>query len=79
VHGRRLERNEQLVATGVKLGPGDELYDLCGITEAIQAERVHLANRLQQIATKTGYDPRTFAGLVDLICMLETTDNDRQP
>jgi hypothetical protein len=27
--------------------------------------------RLQQIATKTGHDPRTFAGLVDLICILE--------
>jgi hypothetical protein len=24
--------------------------------------------RLQQIATKTGHDPRTFTGLVDLIC-----------
>jgi hypothetical protein len=34
VHGRRLERNEQLVATGVKLGLGDERYDLCGVTEA---------------------------------------------
>jgi hypothetical protein len=32
--------------------------------------------RLQQIATRTGYDPRTFAGLVDLICILETTDTD---
>jgi hypothetical protein len=31
--------------------------------------------RLQQIATKTAYDPRTFAGLVDLICILETTDD----
>jgi sugar diacid utilization regulator len=27
--------------------------------------------RLQQIATKTGHDPRTFTGLVDLICILE--------
>jgi hypothetical protein len=34
--------------------------------------------RLQQIATKIGYDPRTFAGLVDLICILETTDNEQQ-
>jgi hypothetical protein len=29
--------------------------------------------RLQQVATKTGYDPRTFGGLVDLICILEMT------
>ena len=35
--------------------------------------------RLQQIATKTGHDPRSFAGLVDLICILEMTDNEHQP
>jgi hypothetical protein len=29
--------------------------------------------RLQQIATKTGHDPRTFTGLVDLVCILEMT------
>ena len=29
--------------------------------------------RLQQIATKTGHDPRTFAGLVELLCVLEIT------
>jgi sugar diacid utilization regulator len=27
--------------------------------------------RLQQIAAKTGHDPRTFTGLADLICILE--------
>jgi DNA-binding PucR family transcriptional regulator len=31
--------------------------------------------RLQQIATRTGYDPRTFGGLVELTCILETTGN----
>ena len=30
--------------------------------------------RLQQIATKTGHDPRTFMGLVELLCILEITD-----
>ena len=35
--------------------------------------------RLAQIATKTGLDARTFAGLVDLICILEITDSERQP
>ena len=35
--------------------------------------------RLEQIATKTGLDARTFAGLVDLICILEITDSERQP
>ena len=34
--------------------------------------------RLQQIATRTGHDPRTFAGLVDLVCILETTDDEQQ-
>jgi DNA-binding PucR family transcriptional regulator len=29
--------------------------------------------RLQQIAARTGFDPRTFAGLVELTCVLETT------
>jgi hypothetical protein len=48
------------------------------------AERMHVhpntvRYRLQQIATKTGHDPRTFTGLVDLLCILEMTDDDRQP
>jgi hypothetical protein len=34
--------------------------------------------RLQQIATKTGHDPRTFTGLVDLVCILEMTGNEQQ-
>jgi hypothetical protein len=47
------------------------------------AERMHVhpntvRYRLQQIAIRTGYDPRTFAGLTDLICILETTDDDEQ-
>jgi hypothetical protein len=48
------------------------------------AERMHVhpntvRYRLQQIATKTGHNPRTFTGLVDLICSLEMTDNEHQP
>jgi hypothetical protein len=34
--------------------------------------------RLQQIAARTGHDPRTFTGLVDLVCILEVTDVDQQ-
>jgi hypothetical protein len=45
VHRRRLQRDEQLVATGVELGLGDERHDLCGITEAVQAKRVHRVGR----------------------------------
>jgi len=48
------------------------------------AEQMHVhpntvRYRLQQIATKSGHDPRTFRGLVDLICILEMTDNEHQP
>jgi hypothetical protein len=52
------------------------------VSRAAEQMHVHpntVRYRLQQIATKTGYDPRTFAGLVDLICILETTDNEQQP
>jgi hypothetical protein len=43
VHGRGLERNEQLVGTGVELGLADGLYDFRGVTEAVQAKSVHQA------------------------------------
>jgi sugar diacid utilization regulator len=48
------------------------------------AERMHVHQntvryRLQQIATKTGHDPRTFTGLIDLICILEMTDDAELP
>jgi hypothetical protein len=53
------------------------------LSVAKAAEQMHVhpntvRYRLQRIATKTGYDPRTFAGLVDLICILETTDTEQQ-
>jgi DNA-binding PucR family transcriptional regulator len=44
------------------------------VARAAQQLHVHpntVRYRLQQIATKTGHDPRTFSGLVDLICILE--------
>ena len=50
------------------------------VANAAQRMHVHpntVRYRLQQIATRTGYDPRTFTGLVDLICILETTDGVR--
>jgi hypothetical protein len=48
------------------------------------AEQIHVhpntvRYRLQKIATKTGHDPRTFTGLVDLICILEMTGSEHQP
>ena len=48
------------------------------IARAAEQMHVHpntVRYRLQQIATKTGHDPRTLTGLVDLICILETTDD----
>jgi PucR C-terminal helix-turn-helix domain/GGDEF-like domain len=50
------------------------------VAKAAEQMHVHpntVRYRLQQIATKTGHDPRTFAGLVDLICILGTIDNHR--
>jgi hypothetical protein len=47
------------------------------VTNAAEQMHVHpntVRYRLQQIADRTGYDPRTFAGLTELVCILETTD-----
>jgi PucR C-terminal helix-turn-helix domain/GGDEF-like domain len=52
------------------------------VAKAAEQMHVHpntVRYRLQQLATKTGHDPRTFTGLVDLICILETTDDDQPP
>jgi hypothetical protein len=52
------------------------------VTKAAQRMHVHpntVRYRLQQIATKTGHDPRTLTGLVDLLCILELTDDDEEP
>ena len=51
------------------------------VAKAAQRMHVHpntVRYRLQQIATKTGHDPRTFTGLVDLLCIVEMTSNDQQ-
>jgi hypothetical protein len=51
------------------------------VTNAAEALRVHantIRYRLQRVATKTGHDPRTFTGLVELICILESA-NDEKP
>jgi sugar diacid utilization regulator len=44
------------------------------ISRAAEQLHVHpntVRYRLQRIATTTGHDPRTFAGLVELVCILE--------
>jgi PucR C-terminal helix-turn-helix domain/GGDEF-like domain len=50
------------------------------VAGAAQLIRVHpntVRYRLQQIATKTGHDPRTFTGLVELLCIIEITHTDQ--
>jgi hypothetical protein len=59
-------------------------FSAADLNVAEAAERMHVhpntvRYRLQQIATKTGHDPRTFAGLVDLTCILEMTDDAELP
>ena len=53
------------------------------VTIAAHTLHVHpntVRYRLQSLAARTGHDPRTFTGLVDLICILETTpDGARVP
>ena len=52
------------------------------VAKAAEQMHVHpntVRYRLQQIATKTGHDPRTFTGLVELVCILEIIDTDQQP
>jgi antitoxin (DNA-binding transcriptional repressor) of toxin-antitoxin stability system len=53
-------------------------FSAADLNVAQAAEQMHVhpntvRYRLQQIAARTGFDPRTFAGLVELTCILETT------
>jgi PucR-like helix-turn-helix protein/diguanylate cyclase with GGDEF domain len=58
-------------------------FSAADLNVAKAAEQMHLhpntvRYRLQQIATKTGHDPRTFAGLVELLSILEIADPDQE-
>jgi DNA-binding PucR family transcriptional regulator len=51
-------------------------YAAADMNVARAAERLHVhpntvRNRLGRIAVTTGHDPRTFAGLVELLCIVE--------
>jgi DNA-binding PucR family transcriptional regulator len=51
------------------------------VAKAAEQMHVHpntVRYRLQQIASRAGHDPRTFTGLVELLCILEITENDQQ-
>lgn len=59
-------------------------FSNANLNVAKAAEQMHVhpntvRYRLQQIATKTGHDPRTLVGLVDLICILELTVDGQRP
>jgi hypothetical protein len=50
------------------------------VARAAAAMHVHpntVRYRLQRIAATTGHDPRTFAGLVELLCIQETIEGER--
>jgi PucR-like helix-turn-helix protein/diguanylate cyclase with GGDEF domain len=50
------------------------------VARAAQELHVHpntVRYRLQRIATTTGHDPRTLAGLVELLCILEMIEDER--
>jgi hypothetical protein len=50
------------------------------VARAAAALRIHqntLRHRLDRIGARTGHDPRTFRGLVDLLCAVETLDDPR--
>jgi hypothetical protein len=51
----------------------DADLNVAGAAQQIHVHPNTIRYRLQQIATKTGHDPRTFGGLVELICILEIT------
>jgi hypothetical protein len=47
VHGRRLERHEQLVRAGVKVGLADESHRRCGVTETVLTKCVQAKCSIQ--------------------------------
>ena len=56
----------------------DADLNVAGAAQRIQVHPNTVRYRLGQIATKTGHDPRTFAGLVELRCILEITQTGRR-
>jgi hypothetical protein len=51
------------------------------VAKAAEQMHVHpntVRYRLEHIATRAGHDPRTFTGLVELLCIIEISDSDQQ-
>lgn len=50
------------------------------VARAAKQMQVHpntVRYRLQRVAATTGHDPATFGGLLELLCILELTEDDR--
>jgi hypothetical protein len=76
---RALSREDLAAAVGTIRAFSDADLNVAKAAQQLYVHPNTVRYRLQQIATKTGHDPRTFTGLVDLICILELTDDDQQP
>jgi len=55
----------------------DADLNVAGAAQRINVHPNTVRYRLQQIAAKTGHDPRTLTGLVELLCILEVTHADQ--
>jgi PucR-like helix-turn-helix protein/diguanylate cyclase with GGDEF domain len=74
---RALSDEELAVSIATIRAYADADLNVAGAAERIQVHPNTVRYRLQQIATKTGQDPRTFTGLVELLCILEITRPDQ--
>ena len=69
---RALADDELAVSIETIRAFADADLNVAGAAERIHVHPNTIRYRLQQIATKTGHDPRTFAGLVELLCILDS-------
>jgi DNA-binding PucR family transcriptional regulator len=70
---RALADDELTVSIETIRAFADADLNVAGAAERIHVHPKTIRYRLQQIASKAGHDPSTFAGLVELLCILEIT------
>lgn len=70
---RALPDEELRVFTDTIRAFADASLNIAGAAQRIHVHPNTVRYRLEQIATKTGHDPRTFTGLVELLCIHEIT------
>ncbi|HTE59370.1 MAG TPA: helix-turn-helix domain-containing protein [Solirubrobacteraceae bacterium] len=76
---RALSADDLAVAVGTIRAFSNADLNVARAAEQMHVHPNTVRYRLQQIATKTGHDPRTFTGLVDLVCILEMAGNEQRP